>query len=142
LNYYRLRSTSSWSRTSDHSRIRRALSPLSYRGKWGDQAGSLKTAANRITICRAADYTMITMHLECAIGVEPMKSTLCRRWIKPWPLGYAHMEKKVAWDGFEPSRGLLQRQVGYQLPHQARRVGEGRFSRNLRPRGSKPLTLT
>ena len=38
LNYYRL-STSSWSRTSDYSRIRRALSPLSYRGRWGDQAG-------------------------------------------------------------------------------------------------------
>ena len=56
-----------------------------------------------------------------------MKSTLCRRWIKPWPLGYAHMEKKVAWDGFEPSCGLLQRQVGYQLPHQAGRVGEGGF---------------
>ena len=33
----------------------------------------------------------------------------------------------VAWDGFEPSRGLLQRQVGYQLPHQAKRVGEGGF---------------
>ena len=55
---------------------------------WGDQAGSLKTAANRITICRAADYTMITMRVECAIGVEPTKSTLCRR--EPWPLGYAH----------------------------------------------------
>lgn len=52
-----------------------------------------------------------------------MKSTLCRR--EPWPLGYAH---GVAWDGFEPSRGLLQRQVGYQLPHQAKkRVGEGGF---------------
>jgi hypothetical protein len=35
--------------------------------------------------------------------------------------------KEVAWDGFEPSRGLLQRQVGYRLPHQARRVGEGGF---------------
>src|SRR5262249_6152180 len=30
---------------------------------------------------------------ECAIGVEPMKSTLCRR--GPWPLGYAHMEMKL-----------------------------------------------
>src|SRR5690349_11812484 len=65
---------------------------------------------------------MITMRLECAIGVEPTKSTLCRR--EPWPFGYAH---GVAWDGFEPSRGLLQRQVGYLLPHQARRVGEGGF---------------
>ena len=33
----------------------------------------VRTAANRITICRAADYTMITMRVECAIGVEPMK---------------------------------------------------------------------
>ena len=68
---------------------------------------------------------MITMRMECAIEVEPMKSTLCRRLIKPWPFGYAH---GVAWDGLEPSRGLLQRQVGYQLPHQAKkRVGEGGF---------------
>ena len=52
-----------------------------------------------------------------------MKSTLCRR--EPWPFGYAH---GVAWDGFEPSRGLLQRQVGYPLPHQAKEtVGEGGF---------------
>ena len=103
--------------------------------------GSLKTAANRITNCRAADYTMITMRVECAIGVEPMNSTLCRR--PPWPLGYAHLKtNKVAWDGFEPSRGLLQGQVGYRLPHQAKRVGEGGFLRKLRPRGSKPLTLT
>ena len=66
---------------------------------------------------------MITMRVECAIGVEPMKSTLCRR--EPWPFGYAH---GVAWDGFEPSRGLLQRQVGYRLPHQAKeRVGEAGF---------------
>src|SRR5919202_6047217 len=79
-----------------------------------------RTAANRITICCAADYTMITMWMECAIGLEPMKSTLCRR--EPWPLGYAH---GVAWDGFEPSRGLLQGQVGYQLPDQAEVSEEG-----------------
>ena len=79
---------------------------------------------------------MITMRMECAIGLEPMKSTLCRR--EPWPLGYAH---GVAWDGLEPSRGLLQRQVGYQLPHQAKKES-AREDSNLRPRGSKPLTLT
>src|SRR5262249_38445779 len=79
---------------------------------------------------------MITMRMECAIGVEPMKSTLCRR--EPWPLGYAH---GVAWDGFEPSRGLLQGQVSYQLPDQAEGLGEGGLGK-LRPRGSKPLTLT
>src|SRR5215813_7164161 len=72
--------------------MRQALSPLSYRRMWGDQAGSLKTAANRITICRAADYTMITMRMECAIGVEPIHSTLCRR--EPWPLGYVHIDRR------------------------------------------------
>src|ERR671925_366115 len=69
---------------------------------------------------------MITMRMECAIGVEPMKSTLCRH--EPWPLGYAH---GVAWDGFEPSRGLLQGQVGYQLPHQAKKES-AREDSNLR----------
>jgi hypothetical protein len=64
---------------------------------------------------------MITMRVECAIGVEPMNSTLCRR--EPWPLGYAH---RVAWDGFEPSQRLLQGQLGYQLPYQAK-VGEEGF---------------
>jgi hypothetical protein len=33
----------------------------------------------------------------------------------------------VAWDGFEPSHGLLQRQVGYQIAPPGKGVGEGGF---------------
>ncbi len=36
----------------------------------------------------------------------------------------------VAWDGFEPSYGLLQRQVGYRLPDQAKQ--SARKDSNLR----------
>src|SRR5262245_39383187 len=64
---------------------------------------------------------MITMRMECAIGVEPMKSALCRR--EPWTAWLRAHE--VAWDGFEPSHGLLQGQVGYQLPDQAEVSEEG-----------------
>ena len=79
---------------------------------------------------------MITMRMECAIGVEPKN-----RRFAGVSLGRLATRTGVAWDGLEPSRGLLQRQVGYQLPHQAKKES-AREDSNLRPRGSKPLTLT
>ena len=39
--------------TSDYSRTRRALSPLSYRGRWGDQAGlNRRQQDHNLSCCR------------------------------------------------------------------------------------------
>jgi hypothetical protein len=79
--------------------------------------------------------------MECAIGVEPMNSTLCRR--EPWPFGYAHVERKKL-PGMDSNHHVacFRGRWATDYPHQARRIGEGGFLRKLRPRGSKPLTLT
>src|SRR5262249_47392821 len=79
---------------------------------------------------------MITMQMECAIGVEPMKSTLCRR--EPWPLGYAH-EKLPGMDSNHHAACFRGR---WATDYPTRQGGSAREDSNLRPRGSKPLTLT
>ena len=82
---------------------------------------------------------MITMQMECAIGVEPMKSTLCRR--EPWPFGYAHIDRNKL-PGMDSNHHVACFRGRWATDYPTRQRESAREDSNLRPRGSKPLTLT
>src|SRR5438874_13759542 len=70
---------------------------------------------------------MITMRVECAIGVEPMKSTLCRR--EPWAAWLRAQERQTSCLGWIrtitwPASGAGGLPV---TPPSKERVGEGGF---------------
>ena len=68
-----------------------------------------------------------------------MNSTLCRR--EPWPLGYAHIEKERL-PGMDSNHHVACFRGRWATDYPTRQRESAREDSNLRPRGSKPLTLT
>ena len=79
---------------------------------------------------------MITMRVECAIGVEPMNSTLCRR--EP-----CRLATRTRLPGMDSNHHVACFRGRWATDYPTRQRKESaRQDSNLRPRGSKPLTLT
>ena len=91
----------------------------------GDQAGLNRRQQDHNLSCCRLHHDHHACGVECAIGVEPIRSTLCRR--EPWPLGYAHMEKKLPGMDSNHHVACFRGRWATSCPTRQRKVGEGGF---------------